>query len=342
MNGRFINVSRILWILWLFVSLTGSAFAQEKALSELAEGAKKDGNLVWYTTMTSNQAEQYLKEFEKKYPFVKPELYRAVSNTILNKIITDKNAGKTFADVVTMGGFQSYYLKKKGLTLSYKSPQARAIPEQFKDPEGYWVAFYQSTSVIAYNTKLVPSKDLPKSYQDLLDAKWSGELGMDDSDEEWFANQCKSWGDEKCVNFMERLIQQKPHIIRGQNLLAQLLAAGEFAIAVIAYGHSIEELKATGAPVDWVAPNPMLSKIYPMAILSDAPHASAAKLFFNFALSKEGQTLLTKFKRIPTRLDVESVPPRLTRGLNIRASDLSLAEKFEDYARLWRKLIEKK
>jgi len=336
---RYIKVSLLLW---LFVFLTGRALAQDKILPELIEGAKKEGKLVWYTTMTLDQAQHYLKEFEKKYPFVKPEIYRAVSNKILNKAITDKNAGKTFADVVTMGGFQSYYLKKRGLTLSYKSPEARAIPEQFKDPEGYWTAFYQSTSVIAYNTNLLSSKGLPKSYQDLLDPKWKGKLGMDDSDEEWFANQCQTMGDEKCVNFMERLIQQKPHIIRGQNLLAQLLSAGEFAIAVIAYGHAIEELKATGAPVDWIAPDPMLSKIYPLAILSDAPHPSAAKLFFNFALSREGQRLLTISKRIPTRSDVEPDPPRLTKGLNIRAADLSLAEKFDEYAKLWRKLIEKK
>ncbi|MBI4528996.1 MAG: extracellular solute-binding protein [Deltaproteobacteria bacterium] len=336
---RFVEIAALVWLVGF---ATGIARSQETAPPKLIEGAKKEGKLVWYTTMTVDQAQRYLKEFEKRYPFVKTEIYRAVSNKILNKIISDKNAGKTFADVVTMGGFQSFYLKKKGLTLSYQCPQALAIPEQFKDPQGYWVAFYQSTSVMAYNTRLVSSKDLPRTYQDLLDPKWKGRLGMDDSDEEWFANQCRIMGDEKCVSFMERLIEQKPHIIRGQNLLAQLLAAGEFAIAVVAYGHAIEGLKTTGAPVDWIAPDPILSKIYPMAILSDAVHPSAAKLFFNFALSREGQTLLKISKRIPTRSDVEPDPPRLTKGLNIRAADLSLAEKFDDYARLWRKLIEKK
>jgi iron(III) transport system substrate-binding protein len=329
-----------LLVLGLVLLVAGrNASGQIRPSAEVLEGAKKEGMLVWYTTVNIEQSQFFLKQFEKKYPFIKTDLFRSQSNKILNKVITDKNAGKVFADTVTMGGFQSYFLKKKGLTVPYRSPETEVIPTQFKDPEGYWVALYQNTSVIAYNTKLLNEKTAPREYAQLLEPQWQGKLGMDDSDEEWFANQCKIMGDEKCVKLLEGLVRQNPKIIRGQSLLVQLMAAGEFSVAVIAYPSEVERMKEKGAPVDWVGPNPVLSKIYPMAITANAPHPNAAKLFYDFAFSKEGQTILRDFKRIPVRPDVEPDPPRLTKGLNIRAADLSLADKFEYYAKLWRKYI---
>jgi iron(III) transport system substrate-binding protein len=313
--------------------------AQTPPSRELIEGAKKEGALVWFTTVNLEQARAFLNAFEKKYPFIKTDLFRSVSNKILNRIITDKNAGKVSADAVSMGGFQAHFLKKRGLTTVYRSPEAEAIPAQFKDPDGHWVALYQNTSVIAYNSKMLNEKSVPREYVQLLEPQWKGRLGMDDSDEEWFANQCKVMGDEKCVAFLEKLLRQAPKIVRGQSLLVQLMAAGEFPIAVIAYPSEVEKLKENGAPVDWVAPNPVLSKIYPLALAAGAPHPNAAKLFIDYALSRDGQAMIRSFKRIPIRPDVEPDPPRLVKGLNIRAADLSLAEKFEDYARLWRKLI---
>jgi iron(III) transport system substrate-binding protein len=332
-----------LWRIGVFLCCltfaVGSAFGQGSASSALVEGAKKEGALVWYTTVNLEQAQIFLRQFEKKYPFIKTDVYRAVSNAILNKVITDKNAGKVLADVVSMGGFQSYFLKQKGLTTVYRSAEAQIVPAQFKDPEGYWIALYQNTSVVAYNTKILNEKAVPRDYGQMLEPQWKGLLGMDDSDEEWFANQCKIMGDEKCVALVEGLVRQKPKIVRGQNLLVQLMAAGEFSVAVIAYPSEVEKLKQNGGPVDWVAPNPVLSKIYPMAMTASGPHPNAAKLFIDYAFSKEGQTLIRDFKRIPVRPDVEPDPPRLVKGLNIRAADLSLAERFDDYARLWRKLI---
>jgi iron(III) transport system substrate-binding protein len=316
-----------------------TVLAQSRASADLVAGAKKEGRLVWYTTLNVQQAQVFLKQFELKYPFIKTDVYRSVSNNILNRAIADSNAGKVAADVITMGGFQSYFLKKRGLTAPYRSPETATIPAQFKDPEGHWVGFYQNTSVIAYNTRMVSDKAVPRDYAQFLAPQWKNKLGMDDSDEEWFANQCKMMGDEACVDFLQRLMRQNPKIVRGQSLIANLMAAGEFPVVVVAYPSEIELLRQKGAPVDWVAPDPVLTKIYPMAMTANAPHPNAAKLFIDFAFSREGQTVLKNFKRITVRPDVEPDPPRLVRGLNIRASDLSLAEKFEDYARIWRKII---
>lgn len=335
------QVPRYLWIVlsWFLLVYAATAMAQSRASAGLIEGAKKEGALVWYTVLNLQQAQFFLKQFEAKYPFIKTDVYRSVSNNVLNRAIADRNAGKVASDVVSMGGFQSYFLKKRGLTVPYRSPEAETIPAQFKDPEGHWTGLYQNTSVIAYNTKMVSDKAVPREYGQFLAPEWKDRLGMDDSDEEWFANQCKIMGDEKCVDFLQRLVRQNPKIVRGQSLIANLMAAGEFPVVVVAYPSEIEVLKQKGAPVDWVAPNPVLTKIYPMAMTANGPHPNAAKLFIDFALSREGQTILKNFKRITVRPDVEPDPPRLVRGLNIRASDLSLAEKFEDYARLWRKII---
>jgi iron(III) transport system substrate-binding protein len=156
------------------------------------------------------------------------------------------------------------------------------------------------------------SKDaVPKSWEDLLDPKWKGgKICLDTRRHDWFYGMLEVMGADKGKRFMQQLRDQKLEFRQGNTLILQLLTAGEFPLA-ITYAHSVEYVKAKGAPVDWVALDPMIAISQPIALYRHAPRPNAGKLFIDFVLSKEGAGLLREQQRIPARLDVEPLTARL-------------------------------
>lgn len=304
---------------------------EEGKAAKLIEGAKKEGMVVFYTTMTTDSNEAIRRAFEEKYPFVKMEVYRTNNPKLLAKVVTEARAGRHLWDVISIAGFQTYILKKQNFLARYASPEGIAVPKGFKDPEGYWASIYLNTLVLGYNTRLVSPKDIPQSYEDLLDPKWKGKMALDIKDAEWFANILKIMGEKKGLEFMKKLAEQNLRLMEGHTLQTQLMAAGEFPIGVNLYGYRVEEMKKEGAPVDWIPFEPVVTYLYPASISTNAPHSSGAKLLLDFLLSKEGQGIITKLGRIPVRLDVPPKSPRLVKGIKLWPSDLSMAEDYNKY-----------
>ena len=129
------------------------------------EGAKKEGRLVLYTGMDTEEANQYAKEFAKKYPFVRPEVFRSSGEKVQTRFLVEHRANVHNADIFQTSIVQVYQLKNAGLLAKYISEESVAYTDGFKDPLGYWTAFYLIPYVIGYNTKLVSAKDAPNSYE---------------------------------------------------------------------------------------------------------------------------------------------------------------------------------
>jgi iron(III) transport system substrate-binding protein len=128
-------------------------------------------------------------------------------------------------------------------------------------------------------------------------------------------------GKEKGLDYMHRLARQDVQMRKGHTLLAQLVAAGEIAMAVVVYSNRVERMKISGAPIEWVRfKGPTITAINAISIPEKAPHPDAARLFIDFVLSKEGQSLLRGLRRISARADVFPDPPALTNGLNLYAA----------------------
>ena len=295
-----------------------SAPAASADKEKLIEGAKKEGRLVLYTGMDNEEANLYATEFVKRYPFIKADLFRSSGEKVQARFLVEHRANSHNADIFQTSIVQVYQLKNSGLLMRYVSEEALAYAEGFKDRQGYWTAFYQIPYVIGYNTRLVAAKDLPASYQDLLNPKWQGLIGLETEEYQWFYHLLKIMGREKGLEFMRKLARQEPQMRKGHTLLAQLVAAGEVALATVVYSNRVERMKASGAPIDWVRfKGPTITAINAIAIPDKAPHPNAAKLFVDFVLSKEGQILLRGLRRIPARPDVMPDPPSLTKGLNL-------------------------
>ena len=285
------------------------------------EGAKKEGRLVLYTGMDTDEATLFTNEFSKKYPFIKSEIFRSSGEKIQARFLVEHRANTHTADVFQASIIQVYQLKNLKLLGRYVAEEAAAYRDGFKDPQGYWTAFYQIPYVIGYNTRLVAPKDAPASYEDLLNPKWKGWIALETEEYQWFYHWIQILGRDKGLDYMKKFAGQNLQMRTGHTLLAQLVAAGEVALATVIYSNRVERMKASGAPIDWVRfKGPTITAINAIAIPEKAPHPNAAKLFIDFALSNEGQSLLRGLRRIPARPEVLPDPPTLIKGLNLYAA----------------------
>lgn len=336
--ARLIQIGLVFAVTFLLASL-GRA-QTDKEIEKLVEGAKKEGKVVYYGSTSTTEASEMLGAFQKKYPFIKPEMYRAGSDTLMEKILIESRTGRHVADVYNLRAFTTTVLVKRGLLAKHVSRHAQFYRDGFKDKAGYWTSFYQNPATFGYNTKLVSPSEAPKDWPDLLDPKWKGQMIMDREESEWYANMLAVMGQEKGRAFMKRLAAQNIVFRAGHTLMAQLVAAGEHKIGVVLYSPRIELMKASGAALEWARAKPVIAYHYTIGIAAHAPNPNSARLFVDYFLSKEGQELLPKLGRVPVRNDVRANPAHLVEGVNLVPSDPAIAEKdFQKYFEEYRKIF---
>jgi iron(III) transport system substrate-binding protein len=277
--------------------------------ARLLDGARKEEGLLWYSSADADDALALLQKFQDQYPFLKVEHFRAPSEKVLQRVLTESRANAFKADVISVPEIELHILTKQNLLARYESPEGAVYPPEMKDPGGYWNGMYISAWVLAYNTKLVPREAAPRTYRDLLDPRWKGGIALDPEAFSWFVTSLryleKRDGREAALEYFKRLARQEIQFRKGHSLIGQLLAAGEFPVAAELQVHNVERLKAQGAPVDWVA----LDGVIPIHKIGIAltrtgsrPHAAA--LFYDFILSRTGMEAIKRRHRVPTRPDV--------------------------------------
>ena len=313
-------------------------YAQTPSPPALIEAAKKEGKVVWYTSMAIDTSKPLLDAFLKEYPFIKADLVRAGEEQLTNRMLSETRAGQWLFDAVSTSSIGAL-IERKMIT-PYLAPERDAFMDQFKDPQGYWTGVFANNLILAYNTKMVAAKDAPKDYPDLLDPRWKGQILMDPTDYDWFGTLIAAWGREKTVQYMQRLAKQQPSWRRGHGLTAQLLGAGETGLAW-AYSFRIERMKREGAPVEWIETfDPIVVTISGIGLSARATNPNAAKLLINFATSKRGQEMVREMRRIPARGDVKPFAPKMDQSkLKLRAVPKEVYAGLDDHAREFRKIF---
>jgi iron(III) transport system substrate-binding protein len=307
-------------------------FAQSDHTARLIEGAKKEKSLLWYTALNIQDANMLTKKFEEKHPFIKTQTLRLGTFQLLTKIQTEVRARAFKGDVIEIAGVTGHILKKDGVFAKYTSPESRFYPDSVKDPDGTWTSFFINTHVLVYNTNMVKKDELPKTFQEVINPKWSNKILMSE-DFDIFGMMLKVMGRDKGLDFMRKLAAQGVGIRDGYTLAVQGVASGEAPLGLNLYGTRTEEFKSKGAPIDWIPMEFVLASLEPLAVGANAVNPNSARLFVDFLLSKEAQGLMRQRYRIPSRPDVPPDPPELTKGLNIIATDLSLAEQSKQLAK---------
>lgn len=339
------NKIRLLWIVLLFPCLLSpfTSNAGEPARPESTlEAAKKEGSVTWYATMNLSDATRIVQVFEKEYPFLKVNLFRAGSQSLLNRMTAEHRAGRSLADVAETNILESYFFQKKGYFQPYQSPEAKFFPAEFRDPNGFWVADYLNFFVIAYNTRMVSEPNAPRGYDDLLNPRWKNLIGLSDDSVRWYGALVDYMGADKGRAFMRRLAAQNPRMLKGSyGLLSELIATGEVATGVV-LAATVETLKNDKkAPIEWKnSIDPVATSIVGLHLLSKAPHPNAAKLFIDFLLSVETQKRLAAMNRVPARTDVKPRSAKLDpANLKILVISPDMSERFERYSQEFREIF---
>jgi len=326
-----IKVKSVLALVSSILFLAGAAGA-----AEVREKAEAEGKVVLYASMNNADVKALADGFKQLYPKIDIQFYRASDAPLMEKVMTEARAGRPSWDVIATTGYYGHFLKKRGMLEAYDSPERKYFREAFKDPQAFWTSTYTTYSVVGYNTKLAPKASVPKSYQDLLKPEWKGQVGMEARPYEWFATTMKNMGGEqKGLEFMRRFAGQQPQARTGRTLIAQLVAAGEFRASVTVYSQSYEILKASGAPVEWVALDPVYASVHPTGIAAKAPNPNAARLLMDYLLSKKGQEIVRSLRRIPDRTDTPPDPPRLIEGIRPAVTSTDIYDDFDRYIRLF-------
>mgnify|MGYP002627243129 CR=1 FL=1 len=143
--------------------------------------AAPSGKVMLYSSMQEDQLVAIKKGFEAKYPEIVMDYYFAGTGRVITKIATEHQAGQVAADVIWVGDPSDYLsFKKEGILEKYSSPEASAIASKFIDPDGFYTGARMMNMGIGYNSALVEPQDAPKSWNDLLDPKWEGQIVMTD------------------------------------------------------------------------------------------------------------------------------------------------------------------
>jgi iron(III) transport system substrate-binding protein len=268
-------------------------------------GAKKEGKVVVYTSLNTKDSVPISEAFKKKYG-VEVELWRSSSEKVLQRAVTEARAGRHSVDAFELNGPELEAMWREQLLDRFYTPQAANLPPAAFAKNGAYIADRFNFFTIAYNTNLVKPNEVPNSYEDLLDPKWVGRIGIEASDTDWFGSMVHAMGEEKGMAFFRKLAAMKPQMRTGHTLMAELVASGEIPLAATIYNHNAERLKVKGAPIDWKPLKPTFGRPNGVSVAKNAPHPHAALLFVDFMLSLEGQKLLQKRNRVPASNKVDS------------------------------------
>jgi iron(III) transport system substrate-binding protein len=328
-------------VLFLSALLSASLLTPNRAGSDpILDGAKKEGQVVFYASMEAQSAQRLTAGFEKKYPFIKVNATRIGSERMATRLIAEAQSHKVQADVVSQSGFDFYGVLQKGVFDSYNSPERAALPPEYKDEKGLWVMNAATLNVIGYNTRLVAPANAPKSFWDLTDPKWKGQLLMDENESKWMAGMMTYYGEAKVIDLLRRLATQDIQFRAGHTLIQTLAAAGERPIVVVAFANGVERLKKDRAPIDWVAPDPIIGLTFGLALAKDAPHPNAAKLLIDYLLSKEGQAIIADAGYFVPRRDVAApIMKQVPAKSKVIPLSMALAAKYNEYFQTYRKVM---
>ena len=258
----------------------------------LIAGAKKESQLVLYDSHTWFKT--YVKDFEKKYPFITVSEWRNDSKNVLRRAMEEFNSSRAIADVIETTSEGMGVMKRDGVFQEYYTPEARHYPEDVKSKGKsglYYLGDRETYNSLGFNTALISVNDAPKSLKELLDPKWKGKMSIVSTSTgvRWIGSVLNVMGRE----FLDKMAEQE---LKVQDMsgaaLSGLVASGEVPLSPTIFDADVKVAKQKGAPVEWRPLDPVVATVGYSGLASKAPHPHAALLFLDYVHSKEGQQLM--------------------------------------------------
>jgi iron(III) transport system substrate-binding protein len=301
----------------------------------LLENARKEGSVVLYTSLAPTESGPLGQAFEKKTG-VRVEIFRTISEKVVQRAVTETRAKRHAFDVVETNGPEMEIMAREKVFADFHSPHLADIPAGAIPPHRQWIPDRVNFFVVAFNTSKVKRDEIPKNYAGFVDPKWKGRIGIEATDAEWMATLIKKWGEPQGMAYFKKLAEMKPDVRKGHILLAELIAAGEVPVGLTVYNSNAESLKRRGAPIDWVPVEPVVGRPQGIGVARNAPHPHAALLFADFVLSPEGQELLNSMGRVPVSTKVKT---DLNRFEYTMVDAVTVLDEQERWNKLWEGLF---
>jgi len=277
--------------------VVSSAPAAAAVAPELIEAARKEGKVVYYTSVDLPLAEKIAKAFEARYPGIAVRVERSGAERVFQRIGQEYQSRIYAADVVNSSDAAHFIVWRRDGILAPFVPEevAKFYPAEHQDSDGLFASFRIGLSVIAYNTNLVKPEEAPKSFADLLDPKWAGKM-------------CKAHPSYSGTimtatfqiqrdlgwDYLEKLAKQRIMQLQSASDPPKKLGLGERAVQADGNEYNIFQIKESGGPVEPIyATEGTPLVVGPNAIFKNAPNPNAARLFQCFCFSAECQQLIS-------------------------------------------------
>jgi iron(III) transport system substrate-binding protein len=268
---------------------------------------RAEDSLTLYTTIAEKDLPTLIDPFTAKHR-IKVNVWRAGTDRILQRTLSEAAAGRYDVDVIHFGSPEMEALAREQLLQPITSPVQADLQPGSVPPHKQWAATLLSVWVQAYNTNLLRREVLPKTYWDLLDPKWKGKLGIEAKDQDWFASVVEvTGGEEEGLEFFRQLATTNGVSVRqGHTLLNNMVVSGEVPLALTVYNYMPEQAKKKGAPIDWFVLEPAIARSNAVGVARRAPHPAAARLFYDYLLGEEAQSLFVSMDYVPSNTKVAS------------------------------------
>jgi iron(III) transport system substrate-binding protein len=309
----------------------------------LIEGAKKEGQLTFYNSHTWFRT--YVKEFEKKYPYIRVSEWRSDSKNLLSRAMTEFNSSRSLVDVIETTAEAMGVMSREGMFQEYFTPEARHYPEEVKakGKQGlYYLGDRETYNSLGFNTTVISPNEAPKLIKDLLDKKWKGKMSIAGTSTgvRWVGVMLDNVGRE----FLNKMAEQE---VTVQNMsgaaLAGLVASGEVPLSPTIFDADVTVAKQKGTPIEWRPLDPVVTTVGYSGLSSKASHPHAALLFLDYLHSKEGQQLIMKGGLWSPRPDVGSLQQNFKKlYLDSKYSLVELETKLVEWEKLMHQLFVRK
>jgi iron(III) transport system substrate-binding protein len=298
----------------------------------LVEGAKKEGEVSFYASIPVADIAILSETFTKKYG-IKVKAWRADSEALMSRILTEAKARRYEVDIMVASSSGLEPLSREKLLTEVKSPLLADLIPQSIAPHREWASVYLNTFVQAYNTNLVAKDRLPKTFRDLLNPYWRDKLAVEAEDYDWFAQVVMGLGEAQGLKLFREIVATNGiSVRRGHSVMNNMVVAGEVPLALSAYGFIAEQAKVKGAPIDWFIIPPLIARPTAAGMSRNAPHPHAAVLLYDFLIG-EAQPILASRQFVSPSRKIESP---FTRG------PIQLIDSAEmlDNAKRWQELFQ--
>jgi len=281
-------------VLVLFILVRAAlASAQEAAL---VEAGKREGKVVWYTSLALPSSTALAHLFMNRYQGIEVEVHRTGSGRVLQRVMQEVAAGIRNVDIIHTSDAGHFVLfKNKGLVMRYTPKGVEGFPASFKDKDDFYYGMRSTLSTIAYNPRAVAEREAPRSWKDLLDAKWRGKMASaHPSYSGVIATHVLALVNLYGWDYFRDLAKNRLHLVQSATAeIAGVVASGERAIAVNGAEYFFYKMLKEGNPLKIIYPKEGVPLVVsPTAIAKGAPHPSAAKLFTDFIFTREAQQML--------------------------------------------------